>query len=153
MRFKVWEAHGTKLNLLTIVLSLVPQVYNLASRNFSWNLIESGDLGSFTHKTLFSPTHMGFFVMFLWLGSGSFVAAKTLFPMGKPGFGCSCHRSQEEGGILEYWGWDLSFFCVFCFGGKKFGWFLEKEVSYSEQDIYIWNIHNFLHWLHSYSLE
>lgn len=34
------------------------------------------------------------------------------------------------------------FFDVFCFGGKKFSWFLEKEVGYNEQDIYIWNIHN-----------
>lgn len=142
VRFKVWEAHGTKLNLLTVVLSLVPQFYNLASRIFSWNLIESGDLRSFTHKILFSPAHMVIFVMCLWLGCSSFVAAKSLFPMGNPGFGHSCHRRQEEEGILEYWKWDLPFSCVFCFGGKKLGCFLGKEVNYNEQDISIWNIHN-----------
>lgn len=83
MRFRVWEAHGTILNLLTVVTSLVPQFYDWESRNFSWNLVESEDLGSFTHKILFRPMYVVIFVMFLWLRSSSFVAAKTLFAVGE----------------------------------------------------------------------
>lgn len=33
----------------------------------------------------------------------------------EPGFARSCHRRKEEEGILEYWGWDLSFFFCVCF--------------------------------------
>lgn len=136
MRFKVWEAHGTKLNLLTVVLYLVPQFYNLESRNFSWNLLESGDLGSFTHKTLFSPTHLGFLGMFLWL----LLQEKLFFLWANLDLDVPVLEDRRKKVFWNIEDGSCLFLCIL-FWGKEiclvFG-----EGSGLQQDVYIQNIHN-----------
>lgn len=85
---------------------------------------------------------MVIFVMFLWLRS--FVAAKTLFAIGKRNLDLVV-PVIEDGREKIFWNMRMGsvfFVCVFSFGGKKFACFLEKIVGYNEQDIYIWNIHD-----------
>lgn len=81
------------------------------------------------------------FVMFLWLRSSSFVAAKTLFAMGERNLDLIVPVVEDRRKKL-FWNIEDGIYLFLHVLGREVWLFFGKEVGHNEEDFDIWNIPN-----------